>query len=110
VFVSTHHGWSGKRRQELYGVLNDDWALHLAPEGLWWGEQVEGGWTRLYDREADPFEHVDVSGARDALVAALRERLLASIEAQTALQPNVQLETGAETLEMLRQIGYLMDE
>ena len=108
IFFSTTQGWTGKRRQPLYGVRQERWLLHFAPEGInWTGYAVKGGWVKLYDLTTDPEEMIDVSGQHPELAAELRELVLENLARQTSRRPDVQLETGDDTLEMLYAIGYL---
>ena len=107
VFFSTEHGWTGDHRQPIYGVRRARWLLHFAPQGLEWNGKVPGGWVRLFDLAGDPGELVDVAEQHPGLAGELRGLILESLESQIALRPDVRLEAGEHTLEMLREIGYL---
>jgi arylsulfatase A-like enzyme len=114
VFFATTHGWwNGRHRQPIYGVRAGRWALHLAPQGADWGVPAErappGGQVRLYDVSADPGETRDLAGEEPQVAERLRQLVVERLQQLVAERPDVQLEAGAATLDMLRGLGYLED-
>jgi len=111
VFYSTHHGWwNGVQRQPIYGVRDGNWVLHLAPQGDDWGiakkHRRPGGQYRLYDVSIDPNEQADVAADYPEKAEELKAMILERLEHLVTLRPNVQLDAGAATLQMLAGIGY----
>lgn len=112
VFYSTQHGWwNGVQRQPIYGVRDGKWVLHLAPQGDDWGiakkKRRPGGQHRLYDVSVDPNEQNDIAAKFPVKAEELKLKILERLERHVSMQPNVQLDAGAATLQMLYGIGYL---
>lgn len=122
AFTSTRRGiWNGATSRSLHAVRRGRWSLHLAPDSAPWGAPVdapppEGGTLRLYDLEADPTEHRDVSAAHPDVVAELKDVLLRRLATSARLRTELGvdghdalggLEAGDATLELLKDIGYL---
>lgn len=108
-FHTTKGIWNDQAMVEIFGLLEDDWALHWAPRGLPFRAErgtdtVEGQW-RLYDRRRDPGELVDVAAAHPDVAA----RLLAELEARVATGRGgrTTLGAGAATRHLLEGIGYV---
>jgi arylsulfatase A-like enzyme len=99
VYFSTTRGWwKGKRDQSLHGLREGRWILHHAPDTA---DQ------RLYDVEADPLETRDHAWAHPEVVAELRRKLDEHLERQFATRLNTGFGSGAATLRMLAEVGYL---
>ena len=110
LFFHTTKGiWNDWAMVEIFGVLEDDWALHWAPKGVPFRtlpevDPGEGQW-RLYDRRNDPTELLDVSARYPEVAERLRARILKWREART--QSTFSFGAGAATRSLLEGVGYI---
>ncbi len=99
VIFSTDHGvWRDGKREMVRGMRSGQWLLH----SRWTGPD-----DRLFDLARDPGELEDVSSANAEHARALRVELGSYTAGLEALRSNPGREADEDTLETLRDIGYL---
>jgi arylsulfatase A-like enzyme len=108
---STKGNWNDWSMVEIFGVLEENWSFHWAPQGLPFRtlpdvDPGEGQW-RLFNRQEDPTEQIDVSSKFPAEV----QRLRAAIKSWRQIHANSQQATGfgagAATRSLLEGVGYI---
>lgn len=111
LFVHTAKGiWNDRSMMPIFGLVTDDWSLHWASRAVPYAspprlDPGEGQW-KLYDRRADPNEHVDVRPEHEVLARELRARLVEWRDAAERTQPKSHA-AGASTRALLRGVGYV---
>ncbi|MCH2105744.1 MAG: sulfatase [Planctomycetes bacterium] len=111
VITSTEQGWwNGRHRLPIYGITNEEWTLHWAPDGSPWAEEPEPdtpGMWRLFNRANDPHEHTDLAQEEPEIAAALLEELKETLREASARSTGTQIGVGAAGADLLQGIGYI---
>lgn len=110
LFFQTTKGiWNDWSMVEIFGLLEEDWSFHWAPQGLPFRtlpgtDPGEGQW-RLYDRRNDPHELRDVAAAHPDVAERMQARLRAwRLERESS---RAVFGVGAETRSLLEGVGYI---
>jgi arylsulfatase A-like enzyme len=93
--------WNGAKRQQLFGLLENDYSLQWRPET---------NETRLFAVPADPGEKRNLAAEEPERAAALVEELKALLHEQRRWRPAHTVGAGAATLDMMRGVGYLGED
>lgn len=109
AFFSTLKGWwNGVHRQPIYGLAQDQFVLHFAPQGGAWGQTPSAdGAYRMYDFLNDPSEQTDLAQLEPSRAATMRDELLRLLELQRSQRQSKAIPAGESTMEFLRDIGYV---
>jgi arylsulfatase len=101
--------WNDRAMVEIFGLLEERWALHWAPAGLPYrtpsGEDPGEGQWRLYDLDSDPDHRVDVASRYPEECRRMISRIR-TLRAQQA-QVGSRFGAGAATRSLLEGIGYI---
>ncbi|QDU66036.1 sulfatase [Engelhardtia mirabilis] len=113
TFANSAGHWHDRQQIRQVGAREGRWTLIHAINGSAWGapplplDQADPARTALFDVLADPAQTVDLSGEQPEVTAALLDELLRA-ETADALRVLPTLgSAGADTLAMLRELGYL---
>ncbi len=116
VLFSTEKGWwNGRKNLAIHGLRSDLWALHAAPLGLPWsqlGASVDElpdsrfGERRLYAKDVDPYEHVDLAGEQPEVADALSTELGELLRRALERAPSGALGAGEAMEQNLHELGY----
>ena len=122
AFTSTRRGiWNGTYETTVHAIRRGRWSLHLAPDSPDWGTPEgspapPGGTRRLYDLEADPTEHHDVSDEHPQVADELEDLLLRRLASSKRKRGDLGVDgaeglgglgAGDATIQLLKDIGYL---
>ena len=102
--------WNDRSMMPIFGLVEDDWALHWASRGVPYASPPRtdpglGQW-QLFDRRSDPTEQHDVASEHPEVAERMREELVRWRDARALTQPKSR-EAGAATRSMLRGVGYV---
>jgi len=113
LFFSTHIGrWRGtKEITAIFGLRKGDWVLHDAPlahpYGVLPSAAGELGEARLFHLGEDPQQLDDRAERSQARLSELREELARHVREADARGTAAAVGAGSETLQLLRDIGYV---
>ena len=112
-FTNRHGIWNQDSGVRQLGVRDGDWTLHFAPNGRAFDTEVlpvgatDPARTRLFDLASDPEQLADLADPEAAHIGGLLDRLLESEAEDALLRPASVEGAGEDTLQMLRDLGYL---
>jgi arylsulfatase A-like enzyme len=115
VFFDTRKGrWNGLAPVSIFGLLQDDWLLCIAPAGQRGARPtpvaLDGPELSLRHFSTSASDAADRAALEPERAHAMRSRIEARHAELAARAPARRIEAGAATMELLRGFGYAGDE